>query len=197
MKNIFKYLLVAIIAVSFTTSCTDSDLIIDDLYDSVDSSGAVLRILSYPDDIVNVTGGGFNNIVQFQFEVQEGDGSFTPTFTEVRVYVQTYNDQDFELPTLDENGNEFGENLFLTISKEEFSTLSDINGLPQYYLDMPTSDIIATQPGAIYAVPSFIHFRFELQMEDGRVWSVDNAGTTLGGPYFESPFQHTTIFLNF
>jgi len=195
MKNIFKYILIAIVFVSFS-SCEDSDLVIDNLYDNVDVNGAVLRMLSKPDDIVNISGGNFDNAVRFTLEVQEGDGSFTPNFKEVRVFVATYDDQDFEFPTLDEDGNEFGENLFEVIPNSAFDTLSEINGLPMLEYSMPTVNIVESQAGAIYNMPTFIYVRFELEMNNGQVWTVSNAGTTLGGPYFLSPFEDTTIFLN-
>ncbi len=50
-------------------------------------------------------------------------------------------------------------------------------------------------PEAVLSPPTFIVSRFELEMTDGRIWNDENAGTTLSGPYFESPFTYKTIFL--
>tara|TARA_R110000787_G_scaffold279936_1_gene390340 strand:+ start:8356 stop:8949 length:594 start_codon:yes stop_codon:yes gene_type:complete len=196
MKNIFKSILVAIVMIGGFTSCSESDLSIDTLYNEVDTTGAALRVLEYPDDIINVTGGGFDNCLCFLVEVQEGDGSFTPNFTEVRVFISTFDDQDTEIPTTDEEGNEFGEILYQTVSNASFDELSPVNGLPMYQISIPTVDMVAAFSGADFNTPSFIVTRFELEMTDGRVWSVNNAGSTLSGPYFESPFTYKTIFLN-
>jgi hypothetical protein len=196
MKNIFKSILVAIIIIGGFSSCTDSDLAIDTLYSEVDTTGAALRILDYPEDIINVTGGNFDNCLCFLVEVQEGDGSFTPNFSEVRVYISTFDDQDTEIPTTDGDGNEFGNILYQTIPNASFAELSPVNGLPMYQISIPTVDMVAAFPGADFNTPSFIVTSFELEMTDGRVWSVTNAGSTLSGPYFESPFTYKTIFLN-
>jgi len=197
MKNIFKSLIVALVVIGSFTSCEDSNLPIDNLYDNVDQTGSVLRILRYPSDIVNISGNApFTNVMDYLFEVQEGDGSSTPDFKEVRVYLTAYDDQDFEFPLVDENGNEFGEQLIRLISNAEFDTLSDNNGLPQYNLLLPTQEVLDALPGASYSGPTFFSVRFELEMNDGRIWTDYNAGTTLAGPYFESPYIYTTIFLN-
>ncbi len=196
MKNIFKSILVAIVMIGGFTSCSDSDLAIDQLYNDVDVTGSVLRILEYPEDIVNLSGGNFSDCMCFLVEVQEGDGSGTPDFKEVRVYFSPFDDQDTEIPVSDENGNEFGETLFQTISASSFDELSPVNGLPMYQISISTTDMVAAFPGAQFGTPSFIVTRFELEMNDGRIWTVTNAGSTLSGPYFESPFTYKTIFLN-
>ena len=45
MKNIFKSILVTIIILGGFSSCSDSDLAIDTLYEEVNTTGSVLRIL--------------------------------------------------------------------------------------------------------------------------------------------------------
>jgi hypothetical protein len=196
MKNIFKHFLIAVLVVFGLTSCEDSDLAIDELYENVDTSGAVIRILEYPADLINVSGGNVPNVLNFTFEIQEGDGSFDPNFKEVRFYLDLYKDQDLVEPVLDQDGNVIGEKLIQTISKAEFTEMSDINGLPMYTIEIPTQTIVDDLfPEATLTPPSFIVSRFELEMTDGRIWSDENAGTTLSGPYFESPFVYKTIFL--
>lgn len=197
MKNIFKSILVVIIVIGGFSSCSDSDLAIDTLYDDVDKSGSILRILDYPSDIVSLNGTELiDDSMTFTFEVQEGNGSMTPDFKEVRVFLDSYDDQDKIAPTLDVNGNVIGEFLFKTIPSAEFDQLSEVNGLPMNTWSVTTRDLLDNVYGdAIFgANPSFIVSRFELEMTDGRVWSVHNAGTTLSGPALESPFTHTTIF---
>ncbi len=196
MKNIFKTLLIILVAFGIT-SCEDSDLQIDQLYDNVDTSGSVLRIIDYPADLVNLTGGEIvPNTIDFLFEVQQGDGSMTPDFKEVRIYLTPYDDQDLVFLTVDVDGNEIGESLYKTIPASEFAELSVINGLPQSNYNTETrfllDDYWAT---AVFgkANPIVVN-RFELEMNDGRVWTDSNAGATLSGPYFESPFLTRTIF---
>ena len=196
MKNIFKSLLIILVAFGIT-SCEDSDLQIDQLYDNVDTSGAVLRILDYPADLVNLTGGEVvPNTIDFLFEVQEGDGSYTPDFKEVRVYLSAYDDQDLVHPTIDVDGNEIGEFLYKTIDASEFAELSAVNGLPEANYNTETRSLLDdTFSTAVFgAANPIIVNRFELEMTDGRVWTDSNAGATLSGPYFESPFLTRTIF---
>jgi hypothetical protein len=56
MKNIFKISLIGLVLFGTTISCKDSDLPIDTLYETVDTSGSILRILEFPNDIVNSSG---------------------------------------------------------------------------------------------------------------------------------------------
>ena len=197
MKNIFKISLIGLILFGTTISCTDSDLAIDTLYDTVDTSGAILRILEFPDDLVNSSGNPpLNNTMNFLMEVQQGDGSFTPDFKEVRVYLSSFDDQDQVFPTSDASGNPLGELLFRTIPESEFAEISSVNGLPQTSLMILTQEFKDSFPTAVLTIPTFIVIRFELEMSDGRVWNDTNAGTTLSGPYLSSPFTRTVIFLN-
>lgn len=188
MKNIFKSILVAIMVIGGFTSCTESDLAIDNLYDNVDTSGSALRILSYPEDIIGLPGGNFDNCLCFTVEVQQGDGSFYPEFKEVRVRLQVFSDQDTELPISEQV-------LYRTIPASEFVELSPANGLPYLEIAMESQDVydLFTNSGTQFTIPAFIQTNFELEMSDGRIWDVSNAGATLSGPYFESPFAYKTI----
>ena len=197
MKNIFKISLIGLFLFGTTISCKDSDLAIDTLYDTVDTSGSILRILQFPADLVNSSGNPpLTNSMNFLMEVQQGDGSFTPDFKEVRVYLSSFNDQDKVFPTLDTSGNPLGEVLFRTMPQAEFDELSSVNGLPQTSLEILTQEFKDTFPTAVITIPTFIFIRFELEMSDGRVWTNTNSGVTLSGPYLSSPFQRTVIFLN-
>ena len=55
MKNIYKIFLVGLIAAGSTISCTDSELAIDSLYEGVDKSGAFIRTIESPFQLVNLT----------------------------------------------------------------------------------------------------------------------------------------------
>jgi hypothetical protein len=197
MKNIFKSILVTIIIIGGFSSCSDSDLAIDTLYDEVNTTGSVLRILEKPLDLLN-NNGGENSCLCFLVEVQQGDGSFTPDFKEVRVKIELFDNQD-ATPESSYTPNI----LYSTIPSASFDVLSEVNKLPSYYIEITIEDMIAAFPGTeIPSGATFIVTNFELEMneldEDGNniVWNVSNAGATLSGPYFESPFLWKTIYIN-
>ena len=175
-------------------SCSESEAVIDQVLENVDDeSGAVLRTIESPADLVSLTGD--NNLVTFTIEVQEGNGSSVPDFKEVRAYVGLYQDQDLIAPLVDENGNDLGEALFATLSAGEFA-IGD-NGLPRLSAEIPTQAIVDAYPeNTVYTVPSFIALRLELEMSDGRVFTNTNLGASVsGGTYFGSSFLYKIIFL--
>jgi hypothetical protein len=106
----------------------------------------------------------------------------------VRVRLQVFSDQDTEVPISEQV-------LYRTIPASEFVELSPANGLPYIEIAMETQDVydLFTNTGTEFSIPAFIQTNFELEMTDGRVWDVSNAGATLSGPYFESPFAYKTI----
>lgn len=193
MKNIYKLILVTLL-IGTSFSCTESDLIIDQVLEDVDSeSGAVLRTIERPRDLVTLT--GENNLVTFTIEVQEGNGSFQPDFKEVRAYVGLFQDQDLINPLVDDNGNDLGEALFATLAASDFSIGS--NGLPRIAAEIPTQAIVDAYPAnTVYTIPSFISLRLELEMTDGRIFTNTNLGASVsGGTYFGSSFLYKIIFL--
>jgi len=194
MKKIVQIFLIALTVLATATSCEDGENAIDTLQAGVDTSGAVLRTLVAPADLVTLTGD--NNSVDITIEVQEGDGSVS-TFTEVRVFVKLYQDQDLLLPTVDSNGNELSETLIMTLPSSIF-TLSEINNLPSTEILMPTPTILAAfAADAQITVPTFIATRLELELADGRVFTNTNVAATIAtGAYFASPFLYKTIFIN-
>ncbi len=194
MKNIYKLFLALILIGGTVVSCADGDNAIDQLFNDVDTSGAVLRTLVKPLDLVTLTGD--NNSIDITIEVQEGDGQSAPDFKEVRVYVGLFADSDLLEPILDENGNEISEQQITTITASEFG-VSQINGLPEYEINLGTPFIVDSFPGAQYVIPTFIATRLELELNDGRVFTNTNVTATVAtGAYFSSPFIYKTIFIN-
>jgi len=194
MKNILKLFLALLIIGGTTFSCQDSDNAVDQLFDDVDTSGAILRTLSKPADLVFLN--GENNSIDITIEVQEADGQSDPNFKEVRVYVGQFSDSDLLSPLLDENGAEVTEKLIMTLSASEFG-ISEINQLPMYEISLITQSIVDSSPGAVYPVPAFVATRLELELNDGRVFTnTDVTATVATGAYFNSPFIYTTIFIN-
>ena len=196
MKYIYKSILVAIVMIGGFSSCSDSNLAIDTLYDDVNTSGSILRIITPPADIIGLPDQTtFPTVLDFLVEVQQGDGSFPPEFVEVRMKIQLFADQDASVPI--ENAPQI---LYQTILSSDFNETSPVNGLPMYQIEIPTEDIIASYPGVQFPGLAFLVTNFELEMTeldaDGNniVWDVTNAGATLSGPYMSSPFSWKTIF---
>ena len=196
MKYIYKSILVAIVMIGGFSSCSDSNLAIDTLYDDVNTSGSILRLLTTPEDIIGLPGQTtFVTFLDFDIEVQQGDGSFPPEFVEVRMKIQIFKDQDASVPV--EGAPQI---TIKTILSSDFTETSEVNKLPMYQISIPTEAIIASYPGVQFPPVGFLVTNFELVMTeldaDGNniVWDSTNAGTTLSGPYMSSPFLWKTIF---
>ena len=196
MKNIYKSILVAIVMIGGFSSCSDSNLAIDTLYDDVNTSGSILRLLTTPEDIIGLPGQTtFVKFLDFDIEVQQGDGSFPPEFVEVRMKIQIFKDQDASVPV--EGAPQI---TIKTILSSDFTETSEVNKLPMYQISIPTEAIIASYPEVQFPGVGFLVTNFELVMTeldaDGNniVWDSTNAGTTLSGPYMSSPFLWKTIF---
>lgn len=200
MKNIFKTLFVGLLLGSTIVSCEDSDLPIDELYDTVDTSGAIVRTLEPPADLIYLTPGTGqvprNTAFDMLVEVQEGDGSQPSTFTELRVYIALYKDQDLTIPLVDSNGNDLSESLLMTLAASEFSP-SEGNGLPSARISYTSQSIVDANPTAVFTTPTFFATRLELQMSDGTIYTNTNIGAAVAsGDYFAAPFIYKTIFIN-
>lgn len=193
MKNIYKLFLVGLVLLGSTIGCTDSDNTIDALYEGVDTTGAFIRTLSYPSQLVTVSNPD-NNFIAADIEIQEGQGN-SNTFTEVRVFVSTYDDQDRLIPTSDASGNPLEEILLETLPAADFTT-SEGNRLPSNSFSIPTQGILDLYPTAVFTFPTFIFVRLELELADGRVFTDVNYGPTVAtGNYFTAPSFYTIIFL--
>jgi hypothetical protein len=194
MKNIFKLFLVGLVIAGTAASCSDSELPIDELYDGVDVTGAFCRTLESPLQLVNVSDPE-KNFIAATIEVQEGQGDVS-TFTEVRIYVSTFNDQNQLEPTLDTNGNPLGETLLSTLPASDFE-LSEQNRLPSNAFSIPTQQVLDLNPTAVFSLPTFIFVRLELELADGRIFTNTNVGPSVqAGNYFVAPMAYNIIFLN-
>ena len=193
MKNIYKLFLVGLVLASSTIGCTDSELAIDQLYNEVDLTGAFIRTLESPLQLVSATNPA-NNFIAATIEIQEGQGN-SNTFTEVRIYIATFNDQDQLEPTLDASGSPLSEFLLSTLPASDF-TPSEQNRLPSNSFSIPTQTILDRFPTAAFTVPTFIYVRLELELADGRIFTDVNYGPTVGtGNYFTAPSYYNIIFL--
>ena len=194
MKNIYKLLLIGLVLIGSTVSCTDSELAIDSLYEGVDLTGAFIRTIDAPLELVSLTNPD-TNFIAANIEIQEGTGAGPSTFTEVRIFVSTFNDQDQLEPTLDAQGNPFSEILLSTLPAADFVP-SEVNRLPSNSFNIPTQTVSDLYPGAVFTLPTFIYVRLELELADGRVFTDINVGPTVAtGNYFNAPFFYNIIFL--
>ena len=185
MKNIYKIFLVLALVLG-VSSCVEPELAVDELLDNVDNTGAVLRTLQRPADLVNNTDG--TNSIDIEIEVQEGDGSQPSTFTEVRVYVSLFADQDL----IEEIAPEL---LMMSIPASDFY-VSENNQLPAYMIMLGTQLILDTFD-VEYPVPTFIATRLELELADGRIFTVGDISETVAtGAFYASPFLYKTIYIN-
>lgn len=194
MKNVIKIFLVGMFLIGSTISCSDSERSIDELYDTVDTGGAFIRTLEQPLGLVNVTDPE-KNTIESLIEIQEGNGSVDPDFKEVRMYIQTFQDQDQIDATVDTSGNPTGESLLATFPASDF-TPSDVSGLPSTNLSVMTQSILDSNPNTVFTFPTFIFLRLELEMNDGTVYTNTNVGPTVAsGNYFLASFFYNIIFL--
>lgn len=182
------------VIVTGAVSCEDSDLIIDELYEGVDTeTGAIVRTIEAPVDLVNNNEG--QNSIDFVWEVQQGNGTTQPDFKEVRVLIRIWQDQDLIDPLEDSNGNPISEAVYATLPADQWEIGQ--NGLPRIAFSIPTADLVAWMPqDTQYTVPAFINTRLELEMNDGTVWDDSKVGATIAGIYFSSPLSYRTIFIN-
>jgi len=188
MKNIYK-LFLALAFVLGVSSCQDSDLFIDELFDTVDKTGVILRTLQAPADLVNNTS---SPSIDIEIEVQEGNGSYQPDFKEVRVYLSLFEDQD---GVTEIEGT--SETQIMTIPAADFYS-SEVAGLPAYMIMIPTALVQDTFPeDTEYTTPTFIVTRLECEMNDGTVYSTDNVAEAVGtGDFYASPYRYNTIYIN-
>lgn len=183
-----------LVVISTSISCTESDLPVDELLDTVDLSAAILRTVSPPAEfIINANPNG--NTIAVTIEVQEANGDFYPDFKEVRLYCGIYQDQNLVDPIVDDQGTPTSEVLMFTAPEADF-VLGD-NDLPIYEFSFITPELVEKYPNAVYTVPAFIETRLELEMNDGRVYSKDQVAAAVAtGIYFDAPFSYVTIFIN-
>lgn len=192
MKNIVKVFTLGLF-LSFA-SCTDSDALIDQVVDTVDTeSGGIIRtIVSFP-DLVSLTNPD-NNAINTTIEVQQGNGSFLPDFKEVRAYIRLYNDQDLVEAVTADDGTEVPEQLIETFDASTFEIST--NGLPRRDLSIATQSMVDLYPNSTLTPPKFIAFRFELEMSNGTIFTNTSVGPSVsGGGYYASPFLYRVIFL--
>lgn len=188
MKKIYK-LFLALALVLGVSSCEESDLFVDELLDTVDKTGVILRTLQAPADLVNNSS---ITSIDIEIEVQEGNGSEAPDFKEVRVYLSLFEDQDGVTEIAGTS-----ETQIMTLAAADFYT-NDNTGLPAIMINIPTAMVLDTFPADTeYTIPTFVVTRLECEMNDGTVYSNDDVSEAVAtGQFYASPYRYNTIYIN-
>ena len=173
-------------AVLFIASCSDDDKIIDDVQDTI-TNGAVLRTIAINSNEIPI---GIETAL-FSVLIEEQDNQDGALLDNVNVYV-TFEDGSEDEG--DSTGATTSEVLLRTIGADQFTTDTPF-GLPRFLLEITVQEFIAAVNlsgfEALFGGDVFTT-RLELNLTDGRVFSVDNAGGIITGGFFASPFQYRT-----
>lgn len=177
MKKILKFSLILTLIISFN-SCSEGDVVIDSVLDNT-TSGAVLRTITPATNQFAIGTPDFENI-GFSVEIEEQDNQNGALLDNVQVYVSFRDDSE---------GTTTNESLFTTVDASAFNTSTEF-GLPRYTLNMTAGDMLGlssvTEDDLFGGDIFFI--RLVLNLTDGRSFSNDNAGPSITGGFFSSPF---------
>ncbi|MEZ4858240.1 MAG: hypothetical protein R2781_05460 [Flavobacteriaceae bacterium] len=179
-----------ILLVGTSISCSESEAIIDQVLDNVDTeTGGIIRTIQNPPTNIQVNNPD-NDLIEFIIEVQQGNGSAYPDFKEVRLYLSLFIDGALSMPILDANGAPTEELLISSYQPDGFTIGS--NGLPRTTISYTGLELLAFFPEGIQLnTPiTWASFRLELEMNNGNVYSVESAGGAISGPYFNAPFSY-------
>lgn len=190
MKNIYKiFALTGALALGLS-SCTDADNTIDEVFDGV-SSGAVLRTITPGMEILQeVSFSDDSGVLSIELEMQdEQDGALLGS---VDVFTSFTDNTD---EAGDSSNINDGEVPLFTIGSDQFT--DGPFGLPRTVLNVPVADVYSAlgvvlsddSPSPLFGGDVF-NIRLALNLTDGRVFSVDNAGGIITGGFFDSPFQY-------
>jgi len=183
MKKYINNVLVLLLMIVLTQSCSTDDKTIDQVFDGV-TNGAVLRTI----DATNTFNFFDPNDSRFVFDVavEEQDAEKGALISEIRLF-QSFNDN-----TDDDVDNAKDEVLILTETGDGLS-VSDF-GFPRLDFSSTLAEALTRNgltDGQFNGGDSF-SFRFELELTNGVVYSNNNVGGTVsGGSFFSSPFIYT------
>lgn len=192
MKTIFKYAFVGALAV-ILGSCEDDEQNITDFVQETVERGAVLRTINDPSDNPALVLGADDSSYLIQIEEQdEQDGDLLQS---VDVFVR-FNDLSILSEQsitgagadLSNPADPASDILLRTIPAEEFT--DGPFGLPRTDIVITEADLAAVLPVSDLSTSDQVIIRLALNLTDGRVFSVNNAGGIITGGFFNSPFQY-------
>lgn len=179
MRKHYLLICTAIIAL-FTSSCEqDANNTIDQVFDGV-TSGAVLRTINIVSGELPIGVEG----AKFEVEIEEQDDQGGDLLQSVDVYV-ALNDNS------PDNGDSSAAEVQIgTIDRAAFSP--GPFGLPRGTISITLEEMLtalSVSEDDLFGGDAF-NVRLSLNLTDGRVFSVDNAGGIITGGFFASPFQY-------
>jgi hypothetical protein len=182
MKKIVKILMSLMLVVSFN-SCSDGDNVIDEVL--VIESGAVLRTL----EVISNTLNSSDNSTEFSVSVEEQDNEDGGLMKSVHVYA-TLKD------LTPGNGTTVSDDVLVKTFDASHFTTGPV-GLPRGIVGatfgetMAASGLAASdiEPGDLFV------FVLKLELTDGRVFDDTNAGGSITGGFFNSPFKYNALIL--
>lgn len=179
MKKFYALICTLAIAFAFTSCEKDSNNVIDQVFEGVES-GAVLRTINVISGElpIGVEGAGFS------VEVEAQDNSGGDLLETVDVFVS------FTDNYADNGDSSASEVQIATVDKSEFSP--GPFGLPRGVISVSLEEMLSALSvdeadlfgGDIFTV------RLAMNLSDGRTFSSDNAGGIITGGFFASPFQY-------
>lgn len=184
MKNIYKLFGLSLLVAGSFTSCTEEDNVIDDVFSGV-TSGAVLRTIAITSNEIPIN----DEAATFAVELEAQDNQDGALLESVDVYVTFTDGSDDDG---DSSGATAGEVFLRNIPADSFEP--GPFGLPRYTLVITAPEFLAAvglEFENTFGGDSF-NTRLAMNLTDGRVFSVDNAGGIITGGFFASPFQYNT-----
>lgn len=182
MKKLYKYFFIGILALGLGSCDDDEENITVVVQDTVET-GAVLRTIQI---ISNELPIGLD--AGFSVEIEEQDEFGGDLLQSVDVFATFADNSPDDGDTTGANFNEF------SLGNIDASAFTDGPfGLPRTTLSY-SSDVLnagaGVTPDQLFGGDTYT-VRLSLNLTDGRVFSVNNAGGIITGGFFNSPFQYT------
>ncbi len=182
MKNLYKYAFMGILALGLGSCDDDEENVTVVVQDTVET-GAVLRTIQVLSNELPIGLDG-----TFSVEIEEQDEFGGDLLQSVDVFATFADNSPDDGDTTGANFSEFS---LGTVDGSEFT--DGPFGLPRNILTY-SSDVLnagaAVTPDQLFGGDTFT-VRLSLNLTDGRVFSVNNAGGIITAGFFNSPFQYT------
>lgn len=182
MKNLYKYVIMGVLALALGSCDDDEENTTVVVQDTVET-GAVLRTIQIISNELPIGLGA-----DFSVEIEEQDEFEGDLLQSVDIFARFSDNSPDDGDTTGANFNEFA---LGTIDASEFT--DGPFGLPRTTITVAGDDLNAgagVTGDQLFGGDTFT-IRLSLNLTDGRVFSVNNAGGIITGGFFNSPFQYT------
>jgi len=183
MKNLYKGL-IALTAVFTLNACSDSDNVIDKVFDNVEN-GAVLRTISVNSQTLNSS----DPSSSFSVTVEEQDVEDGALLESVDVFVSI---RDLSPGNGTTTANDM---LVKTIDASAFS--AGPLGLPRTTVEVTFAEAEAAMGlnASQHAPGDLFVFELRLNLTDGRTFGAADAGGIITGGFFSSPYKYNAAIV--